>query len=208
MNKHKILNNMAEKLLGNLHVGRVFILSAPAGTGKTTLVRMLMKEFDAVIESVSCTTRAPRPSEVEGIDYHFLTEQQFLSRVASNDFLEYAQVFGNYYGTSKEFVEKMQQSGKHVVLVIDTQGAMKLKAQGYKATYIFLSPPSLDELKHRLEKRKTEDEETMKKRLSWAAKEMNLSSEYDYLIVNKDLQIAYGVLRSILIAEEHKTNTN
>lgn len=197
---------MAEKLLGNLSKGLVYIVSAPAGTGKTTLVRMLMQEFDSVVESVSCTTRAPRGGEKEGIDYHFLSENEFLQRIDTGDFLEYANVFGNYYGTSNEFVNRMRDLGKHVVLVIDTQGAMKLKNAGYKATYIFLCPPSLEELKCRLEGRKTEDEETMKKRLSWASKEMELSSKYDYVIVNKDLQVAYGVLRSILIAEEHKTN--
>ena len=196
---------MAEKLLGNLAEGIVFVVSAPAGTGKTTLVRMLTQEFDSVVESVSCTTRAPRESEVPGKDYHFLTQEEFEKRIEKNDFLEYAEVFGNWYGTSRQYVREKQSVGKHVVLVIDTQGAMKLKAQGFSAVFVFLSPPSIEELKQRLVKRKTEDEQTLQRRLSWAGEEMKLACQYDYMIVNRDLQIAYGVLRSILIAEEHKT---
>lgn len=196
---------MKDQLVGNLTSGLVFILSAPAGTGKTTLVRMLTDEFECVIESVSCTTRAPRAGEVLGKDYHFLSLDQFNERIEKGDFLEFAEVFGNMYGTSKEYVQSQQRMGKHVVLVIDTQGAMKLKEQGFPAIFIFLSPPSIEELKHRLLKRKTENEETLNHRLSWATKEMDLSSRYDYLIVNQDLDVAYQVLRSIVIAEEHKT---
>lgn len=199
---------MAEKLLGNLAQGLVFIVSAPAGTGKTTLVRMLTEEFDSVVESVSCTTRAPRTGEVAGKDYNFLTQEEFDDRVAKKDFLEYAEVFGNSYGTSRQYVQEKQSLGKHVVLVIDTQGAMKLKEEGFPAIFVFLSPPSLEELKERLIKRKTEDEQTLNRRLSWASQEMRLASKYDYMIVNKDLKIAYGVLRSILIAEEHKTKNS
>ncbi len=196
---------MTEKLLGNLNKGQIFILSAPAGTGKTTLVRMLTEEFDSVVESVSCTTRAPRTGEISGVDYHFLTIDEFNTRIQHGDFLEHAEVFGNMYGTSREFVLKRQMEGKHVVLVIDTQGAMKLKDLGLEAVYIFLCPPSIEELKERLEKRKTEDERTVQKRLSWAEREMELASKYDYKIINKDLNIAYAVLKSIIIAEEHRT---
>jgi len=199
---------MAEKLLGNLAQGLVFIVSAPAGTGKTTLVRMLTEEFDSVVESVSCTTRAPRTGEIAGKDYNFLTQEEFDARVAKKDFLEYAEVFGNSYGTSRQYVKEKQSLGKHVVLVIDTQGAMKLKEEGFPAIFVFLCPPSLEELKERLIKRKTEDEQTLNRRLSWASQEMSLASKYDYMIVNKDLKIAYGVLRSILIAEEHKTKNS
>lgn len=195
---------MAEKLLGNTEKGLVFVVSAPAGTGKTTLVRMLTQEFSPVVESVSCTTRAPRSDEVEGKDYFFLSKDQFEEKIKQHEFLEYAEVFGNYYGTSKTFVQKMQNSGKHVVLVIDTQGAMKLQKENFRATYIFLCPPSIEELKMRLVKRKSEDEKTMQERLSWATQEMQLASKYDYMIVNKDLKIAYGVLKSIVIAEEHR----
>jgi guanylate kinase len=196
---------MKDHLIGNLERGLVFIVSAPAGTGKTTLVRMLTEEFKCVVESVSCTTRLPRHGEIPGKDYHFLSLEQFKERIDKLDFLEYAEVFGNMYGTSKEYVECQQRMGKHVILVIDTQGAMKLKEQGFPAIFIFVSPPSIEELRQRLLKRKTEDEQTLNQRLSWATKEMNLSSRYDYLIMNQDLDVAYQALRSIVIAEEHKT---
>lgn len=156
------------------------------------------------MESVSCTTRLSRVGEVEGKHYHFLTQEAFEGKIRSGDFLEYAEVFGHYYGTSKDFVLAQQESGKHVILVIDTQGAMQLKGK-FPAIFIFISPPSLEELKMRLIKRKTESSEIMEQRLSWAKQELLLADKYDYHIVNDNLVIAYDVLRSILIAEEHKT---
>jgi guanylate kinase len=195
---------MAEQLLGNLDTGLMFVVSAPAGTGKTTLVRMLVKEFDCVVESVSYTTRKPRPGEIEGKDYHFISQEQFQSKIEKRDFLEYAEVFGHFYGTSKSDVENLLRLGKDVVLVIDTQGAMKLQQQKIPAIYIFVAPPSVEELEERLLKRKTEDEKTLKERLSWANREIEASSAYDYLIVNRNLDIAYEVLKSILVAEEHR----
>jgi len=191
-------------LLGNLKKGLVFVISAPAGTGKTTLARMLCEEFSCVAESVSCTTRLLRMGEVEGKHYHFLTKEAFEAKIRSGDFLEYAEVFGHYYGTSKDFVLQQQEKGKHVILVIDTQGAMQLKGK-FPAVFIFISPPSLEELKIRLIKRKTESSEIMEQRLSWAKQEVLMADKYDYHIVNDNLVIAYDVLRSILIAEEHKT---
>jgi len=192
------------RLLGNLSKGLVFVVSAPAGTGKTTLVRLLTQEFACVEESVSCTTRAPRVGEVEGKDYHFLRQEEFQERIKAEDFLEYAEVFGKWYGTSKELVYQKVRQGKHVVLVIDTQGAQKLMAQSFEAVYIFIKPPSLEELQQRLIQRKTEDEKTREERLSWAQREMQAASAYDYQIVNAELEVAYEVLRSIIIAEEHK----
>lgn len=185
--------------------GLLFIVSAPAGTGKTTLVRMLLKEFPSVIESVSFTTRAPRAKEVSGKDYVFISQDEFEQKIEEGEFLEYAKVFGKYYGTSKKFVEEKQSQGKHVVLVIDTQGALQLKDK-LDAIFVFISPPSLKELKARLIKRKADTEASMETRLSWAEKEMALASKYDYHVVNDDLKVAYDVLRSILIAEEHKNS--
>lgn len=191
------------KVLGGLKKGLVFVISAPAGTGKTTLVRMLQKEFDCVDESISYTTRQPRPSEVPGRDYHFITVPEFEKRIGEGEFLEYAQVFGNYYGTSRKFVQERQIKGHHVILVIDTQGAMQL--MGFlEAAFIFISPPSLEELQSRLYARKSETREVIEQRLSWAVKEMALAPRYDYHIVNDHLKTAYDVLRAILIAEEHK----
>jgi len=193
-----------QKLLGNLPKGLCFVLSAPAGTGKTTLVRMLSQEFPCVCESISCTTRPPRQGEVEGKDYHFLSKGEFEEKICHGDFLEHAEVFGYYYGTSRIFVLKQQEVGKHVFLVIDTQGAIQLKQKEFPAVYVFLSPPSLEELKERLVGRKTESMEAIEKRLSWAKAEMAMRAGYDYHIVNDSLNQAYAILRSIVIAEEHR----
>lgn len=195
---------MAQKQLGNLSKGLCFVLSAPAGTGKTTLVRMLSKEFSCIWESISCTTRLPREGEIEGKDYFFLSRQQFEEKIAEGDFLEYAEVFGYYYGTSMASVQKQMEMGNHVFLVIDTQGAMQLKKKDFPAVYVFLSPPSLEELKGRLYRRQTESIEVIEKRLSWAEAEMAMVGHYDYHIVNDHLNLTYAILRSIVIAEEHR----
>lgn len=196
---------MSQKVLGNLSRGLVFVVSAPAGTGKTTLVRMLVSEFPEVVqESVSCTTRAPRAGEVQGKDYHFLTEEEFEKKRWEGEFLEYANVFGKWYGTSRKQLEEKLLEGKHVVLVIDTQGALHLQEMGFEATYIFVAPPSLEVLKERLAKRQTESEEKRLERLSWAQKEIEQASFYDFQVVNGDLNVAYEVLKSIVIAQEHR----
>lgn len=176
----------------------LFVVSAPAGAGKTTLVNMLTREASNVIRSISCTTRAPRPGEQNGRDYHFLTRQEFEAKIAKGDFLEYAQVYGDYYGTSREFVEKQLEDGKLVVLVIDTQGAMKLKGK-IPATYIFITVPDFEVLKERLMKRKTETPELIEERLKWAKHEMEIVKHYDYCIVNDDLETAYDVLKKIIL---------
>lgn len=194
---------MDSKLLGGLKKGLVFVVSAPAGTGKTTLVRMLRDEFSCIVESISYTTRKPRPNEIPGRDYHFITVEEFEKRIEEGEFLEYAKVFDNYYGTSRKFVRSQQEGGKHVILVIDTQGALQLMGE-FEAIFIFISPPSIGELRSRLYGRKTDADEVIEHRLSWAEKEMSLASRYDYHVVNENLQTAYAVLRSILIAEEHR----
>lgn len=183
--------------------GLLFVISAPAGTGKTTLVKMLTDAFPRVVRSVTCTTRKPRPGEVDGIDYFFLTEEAFQKKLKTGDFLEHANVFGNHYGTSRSLVEKELESGKHVVLVIDTQGALQLKER-LKAVFIFISPPSLEELKKRLYRRRTESPELIEKRVLWARHELEMISHYDYHIINDKLSDAFEALKSILIAEEDR----
>jgi len=194
------------KLLGELKEGLIFVVSAPAGTGKTTLVRMLCEEFDCVHESVSFTTRAARANEVPGRDYNFIGTAEFEERISENDFLEYATVFGHYYGTSRSYVDQQRKLGKHVILVIDTQGAVQLMDR-IDAQFIFLIPPSMSELRRRLESRKSDSQEVIEQRLSWADKEIAIANRYDYQIVNDHLKTAYEVLRSILIATEHRTKS-
>lgn len=198
---------MSKKVLGNLKKGLIFVISAPAGTGKSTLVEMLLTEFpDSIAESCSATTRRPRPGEVNEKHYQFISQERFERLIEAGEFIEYASVFGNYYGTRKKEVEDLLSQGKHVLLVIDTQGAMQMKEK-VEAIFIFISPPSLDELKKRLIRRQTEDEEMIEHRLSFAKKELNCAKEYNYHIINDNLQITYQIIRSILIAEEHKVRS-
>lgn len=195
---------MSKKLLGNLKKGLAFVISAPAGTGKSTLVDMLLNDFPQnIVESRSCTTRAKRAGELTDIHYEFLTIGQFQEKIKNDEFLEYAEVFGNLYGTTKAIVEKLQKEGKHVVLVIDTQGAKQIKKK-MPVISIFISPPSFDELRRRLLKRQTESEEMIEQRLKWASNELKQIPHYDYHIVNDDLEITYTILKSIFIAEEAK----
>lgn len=196
---------MSKKLLGNfLGKGLLFVVSAPAGTGKSTLVDMLLQEFpNEIAESCSCTTRTPRPGEILKKHYDFLTIQEFEKKIDNDEFLEYVKVYGNYYGTLKEEVHSLQSSGKHVVLVIDTQGALQLM-KTVPAVFIFITPPSLEELRRRLFKRQTEDKAKIEERIQWAENEIKHAEKYDYQIVNDDLMITYTILKSIFIAEEHK----
>lgn len=183
--------------------GLIFIISAPAGTGKTTLVKMLMDEFHSIVESISFTTRPSRTNEENGKDYHFVSSKEFEKKIKDEDFLEHAQVFGHNYGTSKSALKELTAKGKHVILVIDTQGALKIHKE-LNAVSIFISPPSLEELRARLHRRRTETDEAIEHRLSWAEKEISLAKKYDYNVVNDHLKTAYDVLRSIFIAEEHR----
>lgn len=194
---------MANAVLGNLKKGLLFIVSAPAGTGKTTLVQMLTQEFSCVVASVSHTTRLPRTGEINGTHYHFVSEDEFTDRIEKGEFLEYVRLYDFYYGTSRLWMEEQLTNGKHVLLVIDTQGAMQLKGK-LPFVSIFIAPPSFEELENRLAKRQTEDREIVAKRLKWAQEELALQYLYDYRIINDDLEVAYQILRSILIAEEHR----
>lgn len=195
---------MSNKLLGNLKEGLLFIISAPAGTGKTTLAQMLQKEFPSIVLSVSCTTRAPRPHEAPGVDYHFISKEEFEKKLSANAFIEHAKIFDNYYGTLFETIQKERLLGHHVLLVIDTQGMKQIKALDLETVSIFIHPPSWAELRQRLEKRGTETPAAIEKRLAFAEHELESAPLYDYEIINDHLDTAYNILRSIIIAEEHK----
>jgi guanylate kinase len=186
----------------NVEKGLFFVISAPSGAGKTTLVRKLTKEFHSVVESISYTTRKKREGEIEGKDYFFISKEKFEEKIKNKEFLEYAHVFGNYYGTSKKWIEEKLKKKKHIVLVIDTQGAKELRGK-IKGAFIFIVPPNIQELKNRLLKRKDHPKE-IEKRISWAENELKEIKNYDYKITNEDLKTSYDVLRSIIIAEVHR----
>ncbi|MCH9633905.1 MAG: Guanylate kinase [Chlamydiae bacterium] len=191
------------KTLNKKNHGVPFILSAPAGTGKTTLVKKLTSEADHIVRNVSYTTRSPRGNEENGKDYHFISFQDFERKIKKGDFLEYAEVFGNFYGTCKESVNKLLVGGFDAVLILDTQGALKIK-EFLEGVYIFMSPPSLEELESRLINRKTEKPEDLIRRLSWAHHEIEQAKYYDYHIVNCQIEKAYQALKSIFHAEKFK----
>lgn len=191
-------------VLGNASKGLLFVLSAPAGTGKTTISEKLQKEFPGqVVQNVSCTTRSPRDHEVNGKHYHFFDKPQFRKLIDEDAFLEYAEVYGHYYGTLRKTVEETIKEGKHVLLVIDTQGALHVQKK-IDSTLIFLKPPSIEELFERLRSRSTESTQEIETRIKQAEYELKQSVHYDYIVVNDELEIAYDVVRSIIIAEEHR----
>ncbi len=186
--------------------GIVFVVSAPAGTGKTTLVERLKSEFPQVVQSIAYTSRSPREHEVNGVHYHFVTKEEFKERLKTGDFLEHVELYGTYYGTSRLWVEARLKENKMVFLVIDTQGALILQQHSLKfpIVYIFIKPPSIDALQARLLKRATETEESMRIRLAQAEQELSRESYYDYSIVNDQFEEAYQALKAIFIAEQHR----
>lgn len=174
------------------------MLSAPAGTGKTTLVKRLTSELPYVVQSISYTSRPKRPHEIDGVDYRFITKEQFQEKERSGDFLEHAKVYDDFYGTDRASVERLVQNGSDVFLVIDTQGAQQV-LEKLNAISIFVYPPSLEELKRRLMNRNTETPDKIEERLSWSEKEMVKGKNYHYHIVNDDLDDAYHELRQIVV---------
>jgi len=180
--------------------GRLFVLVGPSGVGKGTLRIKALSDIEDLTYSVSCTTRSPREGERDGVDYHFVTEQDFEKKVAERMFLEHAVVHGYRYGTLLEYVEREMKAGKDVLLEIDVQGARQIKEILPESVLIFIAPPSLEALEKRLRQRKTESEDKIALRLENAKKEMQLSSEYDRVIVNDDLKQACEELRGLVLS--------
>jgi guanylate kinase len=181
--------------------GSIFIVSAPSGAGKTTLCKKLIETTKGITHSVSYTTRKPRKGETDGKDYFFVSEQEFMSMVKSGEFLEWAEVHGNLYGTSKRHIQEIINTGTDVILDIDTQGAKQIRDSGIEATFIFILPPSLKVLEERLRNRGTDPEETIRRRLQQAKKEISDYRIYDYVIFNIRIDEAVEQLRSIVIAK-------
>ena len=184
--------------------GIVFILSAPSGTGKTTVCKLLKQKLPRLKFSISYTTRGPRNGETEGIDYHFISTIEFEKKIKNGEFLEWAKVFNNYYGTAFDSVDRHHQNGKDVIIEVDAQGAQSLRSMSYKAVFIFMMPPSLEELESRLVKRGTEPANKVRDRLEVSKKEMQQSTLYDYIITNNDAKETATNLLSIIVAEHFR----
>lgn len=185
-------------------LGSLYIISAPSGAGKTSLVSKLLEKDDRIKVSISSTTRACRPGEKEGVNYHFLSVETFESKIAEDDFLEHAQVFDNFYGTSKSAVEAQLASGSDVILEIDWQGAQQVRQLIPEAISIFILPPSLAELEKRLTGRGTDSEEVIQRRMRDAQNEMIHYDEFDYIVINNHFDIALEELHSIFNANRLK----
>ena len=189
--------------------GVLFVLSGPSGVGKGTLKKMLLDEFkDQVLDSISATTRKPREGEEPGREYFFISRQDFLDRIANNDFLEYAEFSGNMYGTPKDPVDEMLKAGKAVFLEIEVQGAAKIRELYPDVISVFLMPPSMKTLEERLRGRGSEDEETINHRLVIAREEVRRASEYDYIVINDTVENAVSGIETIIKAERQKTARN
>jgi len=188
--------------------GVVFIISAPSGTGKTTLVKKVMAQLPKLQFSVSFTTRPPRPNEKEGKDYRFLSTSSFQKMVKKGEFLEWAKVLGNYYGTARANIEDLESKGIDVILDIDTQGAKKVMEEIDDAISIFLLPPSPKALKERLLKREGGPLERIKFRLNNAEREIKQAKKYRYIIVNENIDETLEKLKAIIIAEQCRRDKN
>ncbi|EHJ94330.1 guanylate kinase [Vreelandella boliviensis] len=180
--------------------GTLFIVSAPSGAGKTSLVRELIESLDGIQVSVSHTTRAKREGEVDGVNYHFADVAEFEAMIARGEFFEYAKVFDNYYGTSRQAVEVLLAAGQDVILEIDWQGAQQVRQQMPDAVSIFILPPSRNELERRLASRGTDEHAVIARRMRDAVSEMSHYHEYDYLVVNDDFTTALQELQSLVIS--------
>lgn len=178
--------------------GKLFVISGCSGVGKGTLLDMLLKRHPQLKLSVSATTRNPRPGEKEGVNYFFTGKEEFLNGVKNGEFLEWAEFNGNYYGTKKDRVEKMLSLGENLILEIETQGALQIKQKLPDAVLVFILPPSLEELENRLRGRNTEDEKSIQGRLHEVRREIECSKNYDYRIVNDNLERAFKELENII----------
>jgi guanylate kinase len=184
--------------------GLLFVVSAPSGAGKTSLCRAITDSLEGLTHSISYTTRMPRPGEIDGRDYHFVSQERFQAMVKAGDFAEWAEVHSNFYGTSRRVLDDMISKGIDIILDIDTQGAKQIKAKFQSAVFIFIMPPTLDILEERLRNRKSDHEDEIKRRMRRAREEIKDYALYDYLVVNRDFDRALIELRSIVIAERSR----
>lgn len=184
--------------------GVLLVVSGPSGAGKGTICQMLRDKLPDLGYSISVTTRQPRTGEVDGVNYFFKTVPEVKKMIAQGDLLEYAEVYGNYYGTPRKYVEDLLNSGRDVLLEIDIQGALQIKKRFPEGVFVFIVPPSLDELSARIYKRGTDSEDVIKRRMASAAGELTYAAEYDYIIVNDVAQKAAQKVLTIMEAERYR----
>ena len=184
--------------------GQLFVISAPSGAGKTSLVAAAIERVSELAVSVSHTTRSPRPSEVDGRDYHFIDQSEFDMLITSKAFFEYAQVFGNFYGTSKQAIESQLASGLDVILEIDWQGALQLRMKAPDTVSIFILPPTRDALRERLIDRQQDNPTIIDLRMAEADETLKQAPHFDYWVINDDFEIALGQLKSIVISHRQR----
>ncbi|WP_257350150.1 guanylate kinase [Pseudalkalibacillus decolorationis] len=184
--------------------GILFVLSGPSGVGKGTVNRALRQQWNGLEYSISVTTRQPREGERDGVDYFFTRKEEFETMIEQNQLLEWAEYVGNYYGTPLKYVEETLQSGNDVLLEIEVQGAMQVRKLLPEGVFIFLVPPSLDELRNRIVGRGTETNDLIENRMSVAKEELEMMDHYDYVVENDEIQLACDRIKSIAIAEHCK----
>ncbi|MDF2653617.1 MAG: guanylate kinase [Bacillota bacterium] len=185
--------------------GLLFVVSGPSGAGKGTICKKLLEKVDIEL-SVSMTTRKPRPGEIEARNYYFVSEEKFVETIQVEGFLEYAKVYGNYYGTPKDIVLSKLEEGKDVVLEIDIQGALKIRESYPKGVFIFILPPSMSELRKRITGRGSESEDDINLRLGETLKEVSYIDKYDYCVVNGDINEAVNRVAAIIKAEHSRVS--
>ncbi len=185
--------------------GKLIVISGPSGVGKSTVISRILENHPDMYFSVSATTRKPRLGEVDGVNYIFVTTEKFKDMIERDELLEYAEYVGKYYGTPEKIIDEHLNAGHDVLLDIEVQGAMQIKARRPDSVRVFVAPPNLETLEHRLHKRGTDDEETIRKRVKRAVKEMEYIVIYDYIVVNDELENAVDDIEAIIRAEKLKT---
>jgi guanylate kinase len=184
--------------------GKLIVISAPSGSGKTTIAKAVMKKYPAMLFSVSATTRPRRPNETEGKDYFFLSNDEFKARVDRGELVEWEEIYGNYYGTLKSEVDRALSQGQVMLFDVDVKGALSIKTMyGYDAVLIFIKPPSFEVLKERLTNRQTEDEAALKRRLERVAMELRQADQFDFQVVNDDLATAIDKVEKIIASHSN-----
>ncbi|WP_315067336.1 guanylate kinase [uncultured Clostridium sp.] len=182
--------------------GLLIVISGPSVAGNVTICKSFLERNKEVALSVSATTRDPRKGEVDGINYHFVSRDEFKNRIEEDDFLEYAEVYDNFYGTPRSNVEELLESGRDVILEIDIQGALKVKENASDGVFVFILPPSMSELRQRIINRGSETKESLMKRFKSAYQEINFVSKYNYAVVNDKVDVAVEKLEAIIAAEK------